>query len=98
MMVAKLAEHGSLTGHLPVMSHTFKDRCRWFAQTASAVEYMHRKRVVHHDIKPDNLLVRWRGRLIGVITCIIYTGFVEAIIVVALAACVVVVCVHVCVS
>jgi tetratricopeptide (TPR) repeat protein len=45
---------------------TFEDILRWFSGVADALDHLHRNRVVHGDIKPDNLLldeVAWRLKL-----------------------------------
>jgi tetratricopeptide (TPR) repeat protein len=45
---------------------TFEDILHWFVGVADALDHLHRNRVVHGDIKPDNLLldeVGWRLKL-----------------------------------
>ena len=45
---------------------TFEDIVRWFSGVADALVHLHRNRVIHGDIKPDNLLldeVAWRLKL-----------------------------------
>src|SRR5712692_4046623 len=43
---------------------TFEDIIRWFAGVAEALAFLHQHRIVHGDLKPDNLLLdEQSGRL-----------------------------------
>ena len=57
-IVMELAEGGDLSGQVkctPAPSMTLvKD---WFVQCLSGLSYMHEQRILHQDIKPDNILL-----------------------------------------
>lgn len=40
---------------------TFEDIIRWFAGVAEALAFLHQHRIVHGDLKPDNLLLDEQG-------------------------------------
>lgn len=60
-MVMDLMMGGDLRFHLNRKTFT-EDAIRfWIAELACAIRYLHSKRVVHRDIKPDNVLLDDRG-------------------------------------
>lgn len=63
-MVTDLMLGGDLHYHLSRQSYFSEDTIRfWFAELASAVKYLHLKRVVHRDIKPHNILMDDKGHV-----------------------------------
>ncbi|CAO3625392.1 unnamed protein product [Mucor hiemalis] len=55
---------GDLHYHLSRQTYFSEDIIRfWFAELASAVKYLHLKRVVHRDIKPHNILMDDKGHV-----------------------------------
>ncbi|KAI8886265.1 kinase-like protein [Backusella circina FSU 941] len=63
-MVADLMLGGDLHFHLTHQPYFSEEVIRfWFAELASAVKYLHLKRVVHRDIKPHNILMDDKGHV-----------------------------------
>ncbi|KAF8640281.1 hypothetical protein AX16_010176 [Volvariella volvacea WC 439] len=56
MLGGDLRFHLERKGHITEESVIF-----WVAELASALEYLHRKRIIHRDIKPDNILLDAEG-------------------------------------
>ena len=58
-MVFEMCAGGSLKEQLSKYgeSWSYSDRVRACMQAASAVDYVHKKNVMHRDIKPDNFFV-----------------------------------------
>lgn len=55
-MVMEFVDGRTLSDYL-AESPNIKERRRIFGELLSAVEYMHRRGVVHNDLKPDNILI-----------------------------------------
>ncbi|KAI8070231.1 kinase-like domain-containing protein [Thamnidium elegans] len=63
-MVTDLMLGGDLHFHLSRQPYFSEDIIRfWFAELASAIKYLHLKRVVHRDIKPHNILMDDKGHV-----------------------------------
>ncbi|KAI8047160.1 kinase-like domain-containing protein [Gilbertella persicaria] len=63
-MVTDLMLGGDLHFHLTHRMYFSEDVIRfWFAELAAAVKYLHTKRVVHRDIKPQNILMDDQGHV-----------------------------------
>ncbi|KAH7104699.1 kinase-like protein [Auriculariales sp. MPI-PUGE-AT-0066] len=53
---------GDLRFHLERLGHVPEDCVRfWVAELTLALEFLHSKRIVHRDIKPDNILLDAKG-------------------------------------
>ncbi|MCJ1396470.1 hypothetical protein MMC18_009360, partial [Xylographa bjoerkii] len=68
------APHGSLAQHLLENNPTIQQRLTWAYQATEAIAVVHQKRVIHRDIKVNNLLLDaaldiklcdFQGRLLG---------------------------------
>lgn len=57
-ILLEFAEKGDLFNHL-TKSNGFDDKtaCKYFTQTALAVQHIHSYKIIHRDIKPENLLL-----------------------------------------
>ncbi|KAI7889007.1 kinase-like domain-containing protein [Mucor mucedo] len=63
-MVTDLMLGGDLHFHISRQTYFSEDIIRfWFAELASAIKYLHLKRVVHRDIKPHNILMDDKGHV-----------------------------------
>jgi serine/threonine kinase 32 len=62
LMIVDLMLGGALRYHLNHDKHFSEERCKFYvAQTALSLHYLHRRGLVHRDIKPDNLLLDAEG-------------------------------------
>ncbi|OZJ02239.1 hypothetical protein BZG36_04544 [Bifiguratus adelaidae] len=65
-IVLEYASGGELFEY--ILAHRYlkeKDACRLFAQLASGVDYLHKKKIIHRDLKLENLLLdRHRNMII----------------------------------
>ena len=50
-----------LTEKLPCLPLPMEDAKRWFADAVIGLEYLHFEGIVHHDLKPDNILISSKG-------------------------------------
>lgn len=63
-LVMKFAKYGSILKHLQGFQRFGEDEIRSImGQLLLAVDLMHRKNIIHRDIKPDNILVLDRHNL-----------------------------------
>jgi serine/threonine protein kinase len=62
-MVMRYFEHGSLADRIKAGSLPFEDIRRILTQTASALDYAHRRGILHRDIKPSNILLDDKGNV-----------------------------------
>jgi serine/threonine kinase 32 len=63
LMIVDLMLGGALRYHLNHDKHFSEERCKFYvAQTALSLHYLHRRGLVHRDIKPDNLLLDAEGK------------------------------------
>lgn len=63
-MVMKYAKYGTILKHLQKKQNFNEEEIRTvMAQLLLAVDLMHRKNIIHRDIKPDNILLMDRGTL-----------------------------------
>jgi hypothetical protein len=66
-LVTKFAERGTLEDHFekPSTEIGYDIRKAWVLDIASAIQYLHGKKVIHRDIKPANVLVTesWSAQL-----------------------------------
>jgi eukaryotic-like serine/threonine-protein kinase len=60
-LVMELVEGEPITDHADRHRLTIEERLRLFVTVARAVQYAHRKLIVHRDIKPGNILVTGDG-------------------------------------
>ena len=63
-LIIEYAEKGTLLKEL-VRLDRFNDKraANYTSQLASALEYCHAQRVIHCDVKPENLLITMKGKL-----------------------------------
>jgi serine/threonine protein kinase len=65
---------GTLSEKIKSKSLSIEEATKYFEQLVYALDYIHKKNVVHRDLKPDNILISPKGVLIadfGVATVII---------------------------
>ncbi|CAJ0754558.1 14436_t:CDS:2 [Entrophospora sp. SA101] len=63
-LILEYAAEGELYKHLEKCTKfTEKQASRYIAQVASALVYLHQKHIIHHDIKPENLLLDFNDEL-----------------------------------
>ncbi|CAJ0749491.1 9452_t:CDS:2 [Entrophospora sp. SA101] len=63
-LILEYAAEGELYKHLEKCTKfTEKRASRYIAQVASALVYLHQKHIIHHDIKPENLLLDFNDEL-----------------------------------
>lgn len=57
--------HGSLSDKIEHLGQIpLREACSYIKQAASALDYIHARKVIHRDIKPQNMLIDDRGGLI----------------------------------
>jgi serine/threonine protein kinase len=60
----KFAKYGSILKHLQSKAKFSEEQIRTvMAQLLLAVDLMHRKNIIHRDIKPDNILLMDKNNL-----------------------------------
>ncbi|PHH51850.1 Serine/threonine-protein kinase ark1 [Ceratocystis fimbriata CBS 114723] len=64
VLILEFAAKGELHKHLRKQGRFPELKTAQFiAQTASALQYLHRKNVIHRDIKPENILIGMHGEI-----------------------------------
>jgi len=67
-IVSDFCDFGSLRKRIENSDYTLKDVCGWSRMMMSGLKMLHSQKIMHRDIKPDNLLLRSQyGRLVLVI-------------------------------
>nr|XP_026267989.1 sperm motility kinase 2B-like [Urocitellus parryii] len=62
-MVMEHAGLGQLLDHVPQHDMQEKEACRLFQQIVCAMGYCHDKGIMHHDLKPENIILDARGHI-----------------------------------
>ncbi len=57
VVVMRYMEHGSLDARMKQQPPTLAEACNWLASIAGGLEFAWRESIVHHDVKPGNIML-----------------------------------------